>query len=172
MKTRKDGIQTKIVPKDDFRCEYKTAWHKDRQVWESTITSKLYTARPHALGYELVPFPPVYKVDISIDPHSGEGSVVCSNSISKQTEALIGEFVYNLFTQYDIKEPKAYQVHVRLDVDWNLRKISVINCLGYVEDLHFTWLLSHYFKTLCSGSNVDAFIERYLPQGFSDGQMD
>ena len=70
-----------------------------------------------------------------------------------------------------IKEAKAYQIHVRLDVDWNLRKISVINCLGYVEDLHFTWLLSHYFKTLCSGANVDAFIHRYLPQGFSDGTM-
>lgn len=172
MRTKASGVQTKIVPRDDFRCEYVCVWHKDRLAWESCITGKRYTARPHEMGYELTLFPPLYKVEISIDPKSGEGSVVCSSSIDKETEALIGGFVYNLFTQYEIKEPKAYQIYVRLDTDWNLRKISVINCLGYVEDLHFTWLISNYFKHLCSGTNVDAFLSHYLPKGFSDGQMD
>lgn len=172
MKTKKDGIATKIVPWEDFKTEYQTVWHKDRQAYESSITGKIYTARKHDLGYELVPFPPLYKVEISIDPHSGQGKVICSENISQATEEIIGRFVYNLFTQYTIHEAKAYQIHVRLDTDWNLRKISVINCLGYVEDTHFTWLISNFFKTLCTGLNVDAFLSAHLPKGFSDGQMD
>ena len=172
MKTRRDGIATMIVLKEHFKEDFKTIWHQGRQAWERKINGAVFTAKPHEEGsYMLTPFPPVYKIFINIDPHEQTGSIFYSN-VSVKTQELINAFVYALFKNYPFREPQEYQIHVRLDADWELRKISVINSLKESDDHEIRYLLEEYVKALLEGTTSHPFLIPYLlPRGEDHGTM-
>lgn len=171
MKIGKSGLGIKIVSQAEFWMEFQARWYKGRVAYESIISGEIYTAREHDLGIEMIPFPPMYKVNICVDPSTNSGYVECSN-ISVPTQNIINDFVSNVFNQYQFDKQKEYQIHVRLDIDWNLRKVSIINCIGYEEDLMLTCLISNFFKTLAQGKNVNAFLTRLNLQKLLSEQAD
>ena len=112
MKIGKDGLEIRVISKAEFWMEFQARWHKGSVAYESIISGKMYTAKEHGLDIEMIPFPPMYKVNISVDPSTNSGCVECNN-ISEQTQNIINDFISNVFNEYLFNEQKEYQIHVR-----------------------------------------------------------
>ncbi len=161
MRTQRDGIVKKIVCKEDFKNKFKRIWHEGRQAFKSP-DEEVYTVRPHEKGYELTPFPPLYKIFIFVDPQTQSGCVHYSN-VSEKTQRIINVFIEDFFRNYPLDTPVEYQIHIRLDTDWALRKISVIDCVGKSDELKVRYALGMYIQSLLEGKTLHPYLNAYLP---------
>lgn len=162
MKIGRDGFNPLIYSDAEFKRWFQAKWYKGRIVYESKLTliEGIYIAKKHEDDICLVPYPPMYKVNIRFNPKEKSGYVLCSINISEATQDIINKFISNVFNEYHFDEAKEYHVHVRLDSDWELRKVSVINCIGHEEDEILTILLGGFFKNLAQGKDIGAFLTR------------
>ncbi len=146
-------IKTLHVTQVEFKYAYRPIWLEGKVVWENEMTNEIFIATKVDNHIELSSPPPFLKYFLKFDPKSGEVDIRW-NGFSQETIQRIEYFLRILFTTYKSKFIKEYQIHIRFDKKWKVKKLSIINSRRYVEDIEFTIVLATFFKTLVSGDNI------------------